>query len=239
MRSLVFLLVGAPAFWAQTWSGSGSDGSDGPLVISASTPGVAQGVYIFDPVALNKDADANNVFHFTTISIQDNITVVFAANRMRRPGPVVFLASGGVTIAGKLSFSGETGHPNTNNDSLRRISIPGPGGYPGGTGGTVAGSPATPGTGPGGGKVASPVTANPHYYRGCPGAYTNAVVPSWCTGATAPSAYGTNLVQPLVGGAAGAEEQSPLTPPPAEQAVERVRERSGSQVPLTSYSGPA
>jgi hypothetical protein len=178
------------------WSGSGSNGSDGALDLGADTPGVANGVLEFDPVALGKDANSDNVYHFTTITIRDNLTVVFKANKMRRPGPVVFLATGAVNIGGRLVFSGEFGHPSTNNDSLRRISIPGPGGFPGGVAART-GVPATAGQGPGGGKVRS--QAGP----GCPGAYTNAVVPSYCSSLPAPPAYGSNLLQPLVGGSGG------------------------------------
>jgi hypothetical protein len=187
--------------FGQVWSGSGSNGSDGALNLGANTPGVVAGVLIFDPVALNLDADADNVFHFTTITIRDNINVRFLASKTRRPGPVVFLASGAVTVGGRLDFSGEDGHVATNNDSLRRISIPGPGGYPGGVGAKLSGTPPTPGLGPGGGRVIASSDLN--FFRGCPGAYTNPIIPGWCTTVGAPPSYGTNLLQPLVGGSGG------------------------------------
>jgi hypothetical protein len=196
---LLFTVLSA-GLWAQVWSGSGSNGSDGALNLGSNTPGVAGGVLIFDPVALGLDADADNVYHFTTITIRDSLEVRFHANRMRRPGPVVFLASGGVAIAGRLVFNGESGHAPTNNDALRRISIPGPGGYPGGVGGRGS-AEATPGFGPGGGKVAPRAST-----RGCPGTHTNPVTLSWCE--SPPPAYGSNLVQPLVGGSGGSGANS-------------------------------
>jgi hypothetical protein len=166
MKYQMLTLILTVAAFGQVWSGSGSTGADGALDLGINTPGVVSGVLVFDPFALNVDPDGDNVFHFTTITIRDNITVMFVSNRMRRPGPVIFLATGAVTIAGRLSFSGEAGHPATNNDSLRRISVPGPGGYPGGVGGRLSGTSPTPGLGPAGGRVVAQSDAS---YRGCPG----------------------------------------------------------------------
>ncbi len=198
MKRLLAGAVLSVAAWAQVWSGSGSNGTDGALDLGNNTPGVVNGVLIFDPVALNNiDADGDNVYHFTTITIRDNIEVRFLTTRMRRVGPVIFLASGNVFLNGRLNFSGEDGHTATNNDSLRRISIPGPGGYPGGIGGKTSALP-TAGAGPGGGR---PSTSDGS--RGCPGAHTNALVPGFCSNLPAPPSYGTNLLQPLVGGSGG------------------------------------
>ncbi len=202
MRYLVMAVLMLATVYGQTWTGSGSNGSDGALNLSPATPGVAANILDFDPVALNLDADGDNVYHFTTITISGGLQLRFRANRMRRPGPVVFLASGLVLIQGIVDFSGEPGHIATNNDSLRRISIPGPGGYPGGVGGKSTGAPPTAGMGPGGGRVVSPST-DVNYFRGCPGAHTSPIIPHWCTVAGAPPAYGSNLVQPLVGGSGG------------------------------------
>jgi hypothetical protein len=200
MRYLAMAVLMVAMAYGQTWTGSGSNGSDGALNLSPSTPGVAANILDFDPVALNLDVDGDNVYHFTTITISGGLTVRFRANRMRRPGPVVFLATGVVLIQGVLDFSGENGHVATSNDSLRRISIPGPGGYPGGVGAKVGGAP-TAGLGPGGGRVAPYNDVNE--FRGCPGAHGSAVAPIWCTAAGAPAAYGSNLLQPLVGGSGG------------------------------------
>lgn len=200
-RHLVILLTCSAALWAQTWSGSGSNGSDGALSLGNDTPGAVAGILVFDPIALNLDADADNIYHFTTITIRDGLGVRFLANRMRRPGPVVFLATGVVAINGYLDFSGEDGHPATNNDSLRRISIPGPGGYPGGVGGRSNGAPPTLGLGPAGGKV--PASNAGPTGAGCSGGYTTVPVAPWCVSLGVPSSYGTNLLQPLVGGSGG------------------------------------
>lgn len=199
-QAFLFLLLASNLF-AQVWSGSGSNGADGALNLGANSPGVVNNTLFFDPVQLGLDADADNVFHFTTITIRDGIRVYFRANRMRRPGPVVFLASGAVNIQGVLDLSGERGHESTNNPALRRISIPGPGGYPGGVGGRVGTAPATPGQGPGGGRVVPSNDANA--FRGCPGAHVTAPVPSWCSSQSTPPTYGSNLIQPLLGGSGG------------------------------------
>ena len=203
MKSIGLTILFAATAAAQVWSGSGSNGSDGALDLGANTPGASAGVLIFDPIALNLDADADNIYHFTTIRIRDGINVLFRANRMKRPGPVIFLASGAVTIEGIFNFSGDPGHPSTNNDSVRRISIPGPGGYPGGIGSRVGGTPPTKGLGPGGGNLG--LTSD---YRGCPGAYTVPGVPVWCSPQSAAQPYGTDLVQPLVGGSGGSGSRS-------------------------------
>lgn len=129
---ICFCLAGALSAWGQ-WSGSGSNGSDGALNLNSSTPGVVNGVLVFDPVALKLDPDGDNVYHFTTINIS-GISVVFQANKMRNPGPVIFLASGAVTLQGGINFNGENGHPSDSNQSIRRPSVPGPGGFPGGSG---------------------------------------------------------------------------------------------------------
>jgi hypothetical protein len=158
---------------------SGSNGSDGALNITA------QGVTVFDPVALNLDQDGDNVFHFTTISIAAGATLQLTASKLRMR-PVIFLASGGVTIVGTLDLSGAKGYNSAGDISLRGPSEPGPGGYSGGVGGSPN-SPARAGAGPGGGAGA-----------GCGASFS---VPSHnCTIHT----YGTPLLVPLIGGSGGA-----------------------------------
>lgn len=195
MNRLLLLLILTTAAFAQ-WTGSGSSGVDGALNIGTDTPGVINGVFTFDPVALNLDLDGDNIFHFTTITVRDNITVKFRSDRLRHPGPVVLLASGAVAIQGRLNLDGENGHAYDANESVRRPSIPGPGGYPGGAGAKVNGL-AQAGFGPGGGRVATPASF------GCPAGFVTNTTPSWCTGAGAPPTYGNNLLQPLVGGSGG------------------------------------
>src|SRR5436309_2953148 len=78
---------------------SGSNGSDGSL--NLSTPGTVD----FDPAALGKDLDGDNIYHFTTINIAAGVTVRLRASKLRNAS-VVWLASGAVTIAGTLDLSG-------------------------------------------------------------------------------------------------------------------------------------
>src|SRR6266436_2434132 len=103
-----------------------STGADGPL--DYTTPGTV----IFDPAALNLNPAGDNVFNFTTINIGPGVTVKLM-NGPLRDKPVVWLASGGVTIAGTIDLSGQPG--SVINDPVRgnrRPADPGPGGYPGG-----------------------------------------------------------------------------------------------------------
>ena len=119
-----------------------STGADGRLDL-----GNDRGVVIFDPVALGLDMDGDNVFHFTTIYIQANTTLRIKASKMRKNGPVVFLATGDVqfgTNAG-IDVSGEDGVAvSTPVQILRRPAEPGPGGYAGGVGSRTDTSSITP-----------------------------------------------------------------------------------------------
>jgi hypothetical protein len=86
---------------AQPFS-SGSTGSDGAL--NYPTPGT----YNFDPKALGLDPAGDNIFNFTTINIASGVTLTLQNNYLRGK-PVVWLASGNVTIAGTLSVDGGSG----------------------------------------------------------------------------------------------------------------------------------
>src|SRR6266581_6063927 len=127
----VFSLCFVKSASGQTFS-SGSTGADGPLNITAA------GVTYFDPKIMGNPtlhADGNLIYNFTTINIAAGSTLKLSGNLIS--GPVFFLASGGVQIAGVIDLSGEDGHntlafPNT---AARRPSVPGAGGYPGGVGG--------------------------------------------------------------------------------------------------------
>ena len=189
MKKLFSLYLFTAVASAQ-WTGSGSNGSDGALNINAASPGVVNGGYLFDPVALNLDVDGDNVFHFTTITISGDITIFMRARSFRIQRPVVWLASGGVAIQGRIDLNGDSGHVSANNITVRKNADPGPGGYPGGLGGLFGGQPQL-GFGPGGGKAAR-----------CNASY--AVVASLSVGCnTAGTAYGNVSILPLVGGSGG------------------------------------
>ena len=179
MSALAALLVFAvSAAGAQVFD-SGSDESDGPLDYSGQTPGT---VIEFDPAAEGYDTDGDNVYHFTTITIPADVTVKLSGNSLRMK-PVYWLASGAVQIDGIIDLSGQDGHP----PGDRYISIPGPGGYPGGLGNLDdAGltEPAQAGYGPGGGDP------------GAGAAYAQEVLGNDKT-------YGNTSLVPLLGGSGG------------------------------------
>jgi hypothetical protein len=166
---------------AQAQFSSGSTGSDGAL--NLTTPGTV----IFDPVTMNLDPAGDNVFNFTTINIAQGTTVVLTAGKLRNK-PVIWLASGAITIAGNLNLQGADGATMTaaNPGEARFPAMPGPGGFPGGVGGYLT-SPATAGGGYGGG-VAGVVNSNPFYEQGQNGVY---------------SYYNNLALVPLVGGTGG------------------------------------
>ena len=141
-------MIGDNRFASAQSFGSGSNGSDGAL--NLTTPGTI----IFDPKSFNPplDSDGDNVFHFTTINIAAGVTVKLSGKIFTRP--IIWLATGAVTINGTIDLNGEEGHPRANNLSVRTPSVPGAGGYSGGVGGNSSQS-ARPGNGPGGGGVAA------------------------------------------------------------------------------------
>ncbi|MEQ8822024.1 MAG: hypothetical protein RLY93_17450 [Sumerlaeia bacterium] len=129
------LLAGAQSF------SSGSDGSDG-----AFNP---QSDMTFDVTQAE--------YNFTTIDIPQGVTVTFNPD-LTNNSPVVWLASGDVTIAGTINADGEQGHDC--DAAFFTRSVGGPGGWSGGTGAQAPiGDPdvslqATAGHGPGGGREA-------------------------------------------------------------------------------------
>jgi hypothetical protein len=177
---------------------SGSTGADGALNFTIP------GSYDFDPAGLGINAAGDNIFNFTTINIASGVTLRFSSGR-NRGLPVVWRATGAVTIAGTLDMSGAKGidvNP-ANPLETRRPAEPGPGGYWGGLGDIrfqSATSSATHGTGPGsptttfvggqGGSHASPGLASP--------------TPGYATGPT----YGNASLNPLQGGSGGSGAHS-------------------------------
>jgi len=112
---------------------SGSDGSDGPLHIV-----LGYGEYLnFDPdhpqfhnadtPPEGLDADRDGIYHFTTITIEQGAALFLGGDVMGHK-PVIWLASGDVTIDGRLSVS--AGSPSGTYPST--ATIPGAGGFAGG-----------------------------------------------------------------------------------------------------------
>lgn len=171
----LLLLGGSPAS-AQLFD-SGSDGSDGALDLTDP------GEIIFDPATFSPslDPDGDNVYHFTTINIGAGVIVRLTSTPLNH-SPVVWLASGAVTVHGTLLLDGEAGHPGSQVPADRRPSEPGPGGFAGGVGGLPnVGSPQ-PGSGPGGGDSGS----GDGFGRGRGGSFT-----------------GNDFLVPLLGGPGG------------------------------------
>ena len=98
------LLLGALASHAGTFD-SGSDGSDGALVLTDP------GTLLFDPNAFDPplDPDGDGVYNFTSVEIGPDTVVRMKAVPMG-VRPVVWLASGDVKVDGILDLSGENGH---------------------------------------------------------------------------------------------------------------------------------
>jgi len=193
LKSLGLLALAAGA-WAQAFS-SGSTGSDG-----AYSPTVSGD---FDPAALGLNPAGDNVFNFTTINIPAGVTIRLRASKVRNM-PVVWLATGNVTIAGTLNLSGDAGYTlDAANPSqialVRRPAEPGPGGYYGGLG-SRGGIGPEPGGGPGGG--AAGLNNNLTTCNGGSGSSFNAGNTNYNPGGVGPT-YGNAFLVPLYGGSGG------------------------------------
>ena len=167
----------------------------------------------------------SGILNYTTVNIPAGVTVKFKKNAANTP--VFILASGNVTIAGSIDMRGGDAKPTgTYGDgALGDDGIPGtggPGGFDGGRGGRddaqqrpeiiQGGTGLGPGGGPGGieGGVGC---SGPGYYKyiGVGGAYaTNAYQAAGynynCAAASVTifaKAYGSALLQPLIGGSGG------------------------------------
>ncbi len=154
---------------------SGSTGADGALTFPAGA-----GTITFDPASYSPplDPDGDRVFHFTTITIPAGTTVVLSAGILGEGRPVVWLASGDVSIAGTLNLDGQPGH--AAGTGARTPSIAGAGGWGGGRARRDDSAPSA-GNGPGGGPAGT----------------------SGNQGANASHAYGNELLLPLLGGSGG------------------------------------
>jgi hypothetical protein len=192
LLATAFLLAGYAS--AQGTFSSGSTGSDGALDYSKLLPGT----YNFDPTTFNPQLDpsGDNIFNFTTINIPSGTTVNLT-NTLLRGKPVIWLATGAVTIAGTLNLNGASG-ANLGSYGVdwidyRAPTQGGPGGFPGGVG-ARPGSSAFPGLGPGGG----PVQTNPSCPSGGTGSFATVGY-----GTPAGSTYGNTQLVPLIGGSGG------------------------------------
>jgi hypothetical protein len=137
---------------------NGSTGADGPFDLSS-----ASGSVNFEPAAIETALGHplkwdDHRFDFTTINIPAGVTVKMSAKWTN--GPIYWLATGDVSIAGTIDLSGDNGSPVTTIPSNRfPAAVPGPGGFPGGPGGSRSIDfadgirPPQSGGGPGGGAA--------------------------------------------------------------------------------------
>lgn len=180
---------------------SGSDGSDGAfnpqtsvqidLSLADGTPG--NGTYDPDLWAV--------VFNYTTIDIPSGVYVTFSNHPSG--APVVWLASGDVTLAGAVDLSGVMGEPEAplQQENARVAAPSGPGGFLGGFGG-VTPSTRFPsgGYGPGGPSVDPDGSGN-----GSGGSYrTVGYIGQQSTNVDQGLTYGNIFLLPLIGGSGGA-----------------------------------
>lgn len=194
---------------------SGSTGADGALNPTVNT---------------EIQLPPSGVLNYTTVNIPSGVTVRFKRNVLNTP--VFLLASGNVTIAGVIDISGKTAAATgTAGDGVGADDgMPGqggPGGYDGGRGGRddLAMTPAVirggGGLGPGGGLggvegADGCGTDNRQYrYIGGSAGHAQAALEQWwyyynnqyywcgASPANAGKAYGSAILQPLIGGSGG------------------------------------
>lgn len=203
------LLCAAPAMAAVN---SGSTGADGEFNPTVNTE------VVLPP---------SGVLNYTTVNIPLGVTVKFKRNATNTP--VYMLATGDVVIAGTIDIQGGTAPSvGTQGDGVLaddgNPGIGGPGGYDGGRGGRddVALTPSIirggAGLGPGGGRGAREGDdgcdglGGYYHYFGTGGAYAAKTRPAWgadnwyCSTLSSEyhsRAYGSTLLQPLLGGSGG------------------------------------
>jgi hypothetical protein len=216
--SAAFAALASPA--AHAAFNSGSTGADGALSPTVNT---------------EIELPASGVLNYTTINIPTGVTIKFKKNTANTP--VYILASGDVTIAGAIDIRGQdAAHTGTSGDgAVGDDGIPGaggPGGFDGGRGGREdaaqradiirAGSGLGPGGGLGGREGGNGCTSIGYYpYIGVGGGYSaNAYQADGygyqCTASTITQfgkAYGSALLQPLIGGSGGGGGRGGVTYP--------------------------
>ena len=172
LSTLASIALGSALLHGQSFS-SGSDGSYGPMNITANT---------------TLTMPSNGVFNCTTINIGPGATLRFTSNPLNTP--VYLLATGDVTIAGSIDLSGQSGNSVVGGPA-------GPGGFAGGSPGSVSVPPGA-GFGPGAGVGGS---GNINTDGAGAAAYGN--VYSSGTSTNKGSVYGNALLIPLIGGSGG------------------------------------
>lgn len=215
LGGLAVLLAAVSPVFGQ-WE-SGSDGSDGAfspaittvvdLSLSASlcdcdAGGIPNDPCRWDcpsPVAGRGVYDAQQwavVFKYTTVNVPSGATITFGQHPSG--APVVWLATGNVTINGRLNLDANNGVPQ-NPGTIPHFARPGPGGFEGGQAGHDGQASVDAfGFGPG----SSPTQQTPSRA----GAASHATLPPICTGPSTGATYGNIGILPLIGGSGGNSE---------------------------------
>jgi hypothetical protein len=143
----------------------------------------------------------DGVFNFTTVSIPNGVTVSFATRAGVRQPPVSLLATGNVTIAGRVDVSGvDGGIGGLGTQLFTNGGAAGPGGFDGGSGSNALnGAAGAAGLGPGGGGPGVVGTLPGHA----------GFVTAGGGGGPAGRAYGDQRLEPLIGGSGGGGGAAP------------------------------
>jgi len=165
---------------------SGSDGSDGALVIAADTE-----------TTLTLPPDG--IFNFTTVTINEGATLKFIRNAANTP--VYMLATGDIILEGTIDIAGQ----GTTNSAGGQG---GPGGYDGGNA-VFESIPAGHGEGPGGGSpgIHHDPWVNPDPDLSTLVGHGNYLGPK--ERAKSGDGYGNTLLMPLIGGSGGGGDTDP------------------------------
>jgi hypothetical protein len=174
---LAGLLSGLAVAQAPAQFSSGSDGSDGPLVVTNDTTFTVR---------------SNGIYNHTTIHVASGATLRFVKNVAAGNYPVYLLATGDVAIDGTIDVSGQNGSGVSGQG--------GPGGFDGGEAGIDPFVLPGDGLGPGGGERQQ--ETNDVQTRAGGGSYAQPGVPRSGTNTSA-GTYGNRLVMPLIGGSGG------------------------------------
>ena len=204
-RSLAVALIAVLTSTSALAVDSGSTSADGALSPTVNTEIVLP---------------ESGILNYTTVNIPAGVTVTFKPNAANTP--VYMLASGDVTIASTVSVNGQDaaatgtdGDGNQGDDGVPGLG--GPGGFAGGRGGRddaakrpaiiCGGAGLGLGGGVGGVEGGDGCNATGYFhYIGGGGAYGANAYPVYsahCNNASYAKAYGSALLQPLVGGSGG------------------------------------
>lgn len=218
--SLAVLFAAVSPTWAQWESGSdGTDGAFSPAVSTVVDLSLAASLCDCDadtqvddpcrwdcpsPVAGRGVYDAEQwavVYKYSTVDVPSGVTITFGQHPSG--APVVWLATGNITINGRVSVDGDDS-VGPNPPIIPNYSRPGPGGFQGAQSGhTGASSAVSNGLGPGSGVTGGATDG------GADGTY--AAQPSCAAGnSTNGATYGNAGVMPLIGGS-GAGSGSQFT----------------------------